>query len=103
MTTVTQVNARILELVEKGYESSQILAILKEEQELREDPHRLDGEEEGEKETFPDAIRLIAQALAFRDAVDEDVEEVLKLLQDAYQCDIEGNPLILNHTFIASF
>jgi N-acetylglutamate synthase-like GNAT family acetyltransferase len=83
MATVTQVNARILELIDKGYESTQIVDILREEEQRRDEP-------KDEVELFPDAIRIAAQALAFRQAVIADAEQIYELLKEAYKSEVDG-------------
>jgi hypothetical protein len=88
MTTVTEVNARILELVEKGYESSQIIEILRDDQEKVNEPV--------ESETFPDSIRIISQAFATRRATPDDAHEIYELLKQAYECEINGDEAFLD-------
>ena len=44
--------------------------------------------DEQEKELFPNEIKLIAQALAFRYCSREDAEEICRVLKKAYSCEI---------------
>lgn len=97
MTTTTAVNARILELVEKGYESGQIVDILREEQEARE-LAKDEGPATSTEEDFPDAIRIISQALATRKATPSDIDEVYALLKEAYDCESSGDEAFLHES-----
>lgn len=88
MTTIPEVNARILDLVDKGYESGQIIDILREEEERKINPM--------EEEVFPDAVRMTAQALAFRTAELSDVDDVYEVLRSAYLCEMNGDEAFLS-------
>lgn len=75
---------RILDLAEKGFEPTDILRILEEEQEVK-----------AEEEPIPDNIRIIAQAFACRPAGAKDLEELFSLLSGAYASESSGEEAFL--------
>lgn len=78
--------ARILELAERGFDPTEIVRVLAEEDEPRDTPS---------EETFPPSIRVIAQALACRSATSNDVDGLYSLLNRAYRCDWNGEEAYL--------
>lgn len=80
--------AKVMELVESGLGPEQIAARLLEDKEAE-----LLEEEEGpvnEREKFPDAIKMIAQALCFRVGTINDIDDIAKVLNAAYNFEINN-------------
>jgi hypothetical protein len=78
---------KILTMVENGLGTDEIALALTEMAEME----KLEGEEKGKEENFPDEIRIIAQALAFREAVTEaDFVSILAVLAIAYSAETYG-------------
>jgi hypothetical protein len=79
--------AKVMELVESGLGPEQIAAKLLEDKEAE-----LLEEEEGpaESEHFPDEIKMIAQALCFRVGTINDIDDITKVLNAAYNLEIKN-------------
>lgn len=74
-------------MVEGGYGTDEIATALQEISDLK----ALQVTEGDKVERFPDEIRIIAQALAFRNSrADSDFEEVLGILSAAYSAEVSG-------------
>jgi hypothetical protein len=77
----------IMTMVEGGYGTDEIATALQEISDLKV----LQATEGDKVEHFPDEIRIIAQALAFRNSrADSDFEEVLRILSAAYSAEVIG-------------
>ena len=79
--------SKIIDMVEGGISPENIGKALEEEAELKA-IEAVEGPKEDEK--FADEIKIIAQALAYREAVPEDLSEIMKLLQASYKVELEG-------------
>jgi hypothetical protein len=78
---------KIMTMVESGLGTDEIALALTEMAEME----NLDGEKARKKENFPDEIRIIAQALAFREAATEaDFVSILAVLAMAYSAETFG-------------
>lgn len=75
---------KVLNLVEGGFTSDQIISTLQEDIVSKESKH-------DEKEIFPDEIRLISQAFAFRTPNICDKNGIYKLLNHGYSEDVYGD------------
>ena len=74
-------------MVQNGLGTDEIALALTEMAELE----NLKGENEENKESFPDEIRIIAQALAFREAeTDSDFVSISSVLAEAYRAETDG-------------
>jgi ribosomal protein S18 acetylase RimI-like enzyme len=80
---------KVLDLVEAGSSSEEVIKSLQEEQRASQEPK--------EREIFPDEIRLIAQALAFRAPVNDDILEIHTLLCEAYMDEFLGEEAFLEN------
>ena len=80
---------QVTALIEKGYNPSEIAKTLisdNEQRELLKTGDVYDSEEE-----FPDEIRLIAQALCYRNGTIDDIDDIRKLLSRAYKFELFDN------------
>lgn len=79
--------AKIMDMVESGVSPEDIGQRLEEERE-KEALEAVEGPPE--EEQFAAEIKIIAQALAYREAVSDDLHEIMSLLNAAYACEIKG-------------
>lgn len=79
--------AKITTLIEAGLNPEEIARNLQEEASKTK---RIEFEGESDDEIFPDEIKVIAQALAFRNANFDDLDAIKLTLKSAYRCEIEG-------------
>lgn len=86
MTAFPQVQAKIRDAVEaEGLSPEEVLRRLHEQAELE-----LLGDEAPESDKIPNQIYIIAQALAYRAAAPEDLEEIFALLNESYSDEVSG-------------
>lgn len=81
--------SQVTNLIEKGYTSSDIAKTLISDNERRE--LIVTGDIYDSDEEFPDEIRLIAQALCFRNGTIDDINDIKKLLNNAYKYELKLN------------
>lgn len=74
---------QVLSLVESGMDPMEIITS------LQASVSNSDSNED-EEEVFPDEIKLISQALAFREPSSSDFEEIFKVLSSAYKIETTG-------------
>ena len=79
--------AKLADLIESGLNPEQIIQHFKSEDEAK----AISDKEWDDVEVFPDAIHIISQALAYRDAVAEDVDELYQLINSAYKPEVIGD------------
>jgi hypothetical protein len=80
--------AKVMNLVESGLGTDEIAQVLYDESVLKE----LEKVEGARELKIPDEIRIIAQALAYReDIYDEDLPKVHGVLNQAYSAEIRGS------------
>lgn len=79
--------AKLQGLIESGLDPDQIIATLQQED---AEKHRV-SEEGPDDETFADEIKIIAQALAFRVACEDDIPAITNLLRQAYLVETDGS------------
>ena len=79
--------SKLMSMVECGLSPDEIAKTLTEEAEV-EGNIRMEGNND---ESFPAEIRLIAQALAYRKPVTEDVTSIWELLSLAYEDEVNGS------------
>ena len=79
--------AKIIDMVESGVSPDDIGKRLEEEREIAA-LEAVEGPPDEEK--FAAEIKIIAQALAYREACDDDLIEIMALFNAAYMCEIRG-------------
>ena len=80
--------AKLMDFIEAGLDPEQIIQQFKQADEVT----ALENEEGGDDdEVFPDEVKIIAQALAYREATMSDVEEIYNLLNSAYKPEMIGS------------
>jgi hypothetical protein len=79
--------AKMIDLLESGVSAEDIGKRLQEDAE-KEQLEQIEGPPD--EEHFPDEIKLISQALAYREVIDDDLIEICALLNHAYRCEIDG-------------
>lgn len=86
--THPQMAAKLMDLIEAGLDPEQIIQKFKndDEQKALEDVEGDDSDE-----VFPDEVIIISQALAYREAVASDAEELSRLLNSAYAPEVSGS------------
>lgn len=80
--------AKLMDLIEGGLDPEQIIQHFKKEDEKKA---LEDVEGDDSDEVFPDEVKIISQALAYRDASSDDIVELHNLLNTAYRPEIMGN------------
>lgn len=80
---------KVLELVESGSTSEEVIRNLQEEQQQ--------SLISSERERFPDEIELISQALAFRTPSEGDTLDIYKLICEAYKDEFIGDEAFLEN------
>mmetsp|Transcript_14544 Transcript_14544/g.24152 ORF Transcript_14544/g.24152 Transcript_14544/m.24152 type:complete len:332 (+) Transcript_14544:201-1196(+) len=83
-----QLVAQIQDMIESGMEPQKIADTLLEQAErVREG---LPAMREEEQEFFSDEIIIASQALAYRDAIDDDVDVIVRIINAAYEKEVVG-------------
>ncbi len=77
-----KIMAQMMEMVEAGMDPESIAKKLQAE-------HRGEADD-SEEEVFPDEVRVVSQALAFRNACNADKESIFSLLSVAYAAEVSG-------------
>lgn len=81
------ISSKIRTLIESGMSAEEVAKTLQEE-ERRKQEIKMEGDE---KEVFPEEIRIVAQALAFRVATPGDIAEIWSVLSASYKPEVTGN------------
>jgi GNAT superfamily N-acetyltransferase len=80
--------AKVMDLIESGLDPEQIIQKFKADDEKKA---LEDIEGDSDDEIFPDEVKIISQALAYREAVFGDALELSNLLRAAYQVEVTGS------------